>query len=147
MIAKLRPAAAVRPVARLEILAYAPTEFFHCQHCEVAFAEMGLGARLRAAERRAGLLPPDLVREYAAIADWVASCRDRYSPRLSVRVVDAASIEGVLKALRHRVRRFPAFIFDGRERIVGFDHERLEAALTRRLGDGAEGGPPDGGGG
>ena len=23
------------PVARIEILAYAPTEFYHCQHCEV----------------------------------------------------------------------------------------------------------------
>jgi hypothetical protein len=43
-------------------------------------------------------------------------------------------VQGVIAAIRHRVRRFPAFIVDGRERIIGFDRARLEAALAERLG-------------
>lgn len=121
-----------RPSVRVEILAYAPTEFYHCQHCEVVWGHMGFGDRLHA-EQRKSALPEDLQAEYAAISDWVREAFDRYGERLTVKVVDAASIEGVYKALRHRSRRFPAFIIDGEERVLGFDRERLDASLTKRL--------------
>ncbi len=118
--------------ARVEILAYAPTEFYHCQHCEVVWGQIGLGGRLRE-EQRSSNLPPDLKAEYTAIADWVREAFDRYGARLTVKVVDAASIEGLFKALRYRSRRFPAFIIDGQERMAGFDRRRLDAALERRF--------------
>ncbi len=120
------------PSAQVEILAYAPTEFYHCQHCEIVWGHLGLGDRLRA-ERRSSALPDDLQAEYAAISDWVQKAFDRYGDRLRVKVVDAASIEGVYKALRYRARRFPSFIIDGQERLVGFDRNRLDAALAQRL--------------
>lgn len=125
------------PAARVEILAYAPTEFFHCGHCEFVWNQVGVGGRVHAEQRRSGLLPPDLQAQYDAISDWVLDALDRYGGRLAVKVVDAASVEGVLKALRHRVRRFPAFVLDGHQRIAGFDRGRLEAALAARLGPGA----------
>ncbi len=127
-----RPQAAAAPLARVEILAYAPTEFYHCQHCEVVFRQVGFGRGVHA-EQRESALPPDLQAEYAAISDWVREAFERYGERLSVKVVDAASIEGFFKAVRHRSHRFPAFIIDGQERLLGFDRERLNAALQRRL--------------
>jgi hypothetical protein len=118
---------------QVEVLTYAPTEFYHCQHCELVWDGVGLGRPIRAEQRAAGL-PPDLQTDYQALADWVADARRRYGERLQVRVVDVASVQGVIAAIRHRVRRFPAFIVDGRERIIGFDRARLEAALAERLG-------------
>jgi hypothetical protein len=115
---------------QVEILTYAPTEFYHCQHCEVVWDQVGLGPRIRADQRGVGL-PPDLQAEYEAISDWVGDAQRRYGTRLQVSVVDVASVEGVFKALRHRARRFPAFIVDGKERIVGFDRDKLDSALTR----------------
>jgi hypothetical protein len=120
------------PSAQVEILAYAPTEFYHCQHCEIVWGHLGLGQRLHA-EQRKNALPADLQAEYAAISDWVQRAFDRYGERLTVKVVDAASIEGLYKALRYRTRRFPAFVIDGQERIVGFSADRLNAALKQRL--------------
>jgi hypothetical protein len=117
---------------QLEILTYAPTEFFHCQHCEVVWDSVGYGQRIRAEQRGAGL-PADLQTEYTDIADWAAAAHQRYGDQLRISVVDVASIEGVIKALRHRARRFPAFIVDGRQAIIGFDAERLDAVLERRL--------------
>ena len=117
----------------LEILTYAPTEFYHCQHCEVVWHDIGLGPRIRA-EQRGAALPADLQAEYTAIADWVAGAHARYGEQLRVSVIDVASVEGVFKAVRHRARRFPAFIFDGSERVLGFDAERLDIVLERRLG-------------
>ena len=126
------------PVAQLEILAYAPTEFYHCQHCEIVWGHVGLGERLHR-EQRASALPDDLQAEYAAISDWVQRAFDKYGNRLAVRVVDAASIEGLYKSIRHRARRFPAFTLRGSPTITGFDERRLDAALAQRLaGEGGE---------
>jgi hypothetical protein len=119
-------------VARLEILAYAPTEMFHCLHCEAVWGHLGLGQAIHE-EQRQSLLPPDLGEEYERISDWVAGALDRHPGRLEVRLVDAASVEGVGKALRHRLRRFPAFVVNGRRTVVGFDPTRLEAAVSEAL--------------
>ena len=119
---------------RVEILAYAPTEFYHCQHCEVVWDHLGVGKPIHAEQRAAGL-PPDLQAEYADISAWVADAVARYGSQLTVRVVDAASMEGLWKSLRYRARRFPAFILDGQERVLGFDRARLDAALERRLAE------------
>ncbi len=116
--------ASPRPV-RLEIFASAPTEFFHCQHWEVVWHRIGLGQRWRA-EQRGAEQPPDLQEEYAEISDWILDASERYGDRLLVTLVDPASLGGFWKALHHRVRRFPSFVVDGRERIGGFEHERLD---------------------
>jgi hypothetical protein len=118
---------------QVEILTYAPTEFYHCQHCEVVWDQVGLGRSIRADQRGVGL-PPDLQQEYEAISDWVDSAHRRYGEHLQVKLVDVASLEGVFKALRHRARRFPAFIVNGTERIVGFDPAKLDSALARVAG-------------
>ncbi len=137
MAGRQRPQAWAGPVAQVEILAYAPTEFYHCQHCEVVWGQVGLGSRIRE-EQRESNLPPDLKAEYAEISEWVREAFDRYGERLSINVVDAASIEGIFKALRYRSRRFPAFIFDNQVRVQGFDRGRLDGLLAQRLGPGMQ---------
>ena len=120
------------PTARIEILAYAPTEFYHCQHCEVVWNHVGFGRGIHA-EQRESALPPDLQAEYASISAWVREAFDRYGERLTVKVVDAASIEGFYKSLRYGSRRFPVFVIDGEQRVAGFDRDQLDAALAQRL--------------
>lgn len=119
---------------KLQILAYAPTEFFHCQHCEVVWKQIGLGDRMHEEQRASGLLPPDLTSEYQAISDWVVDAAGRYGERLSIQLIDAVSLEGVWKALRYRLRRFPAFIIGDQKPIAGFDRARLDAELAESLG-------------
>src|SRR5258708_29052781 len=120
------------PSAQVEILAYAPTEFYHCQHCEIVWGHLGLGARLHR-EQRSAALPDDLQAEYAAISDWARRAFDRYGDRLTVKVIDAASIEGLYKAIRYRARRFPVFIIGGADPIIGPHPHRLDPALAPRI--------------
>src|SRR5437763_3480398 len=47
----------MRPVS-VEVVAYTPTEFFHCMHCEVVWHEGGIGQKIHA-EQRESALPPD----------------------------------------------------------------------------------------
>lgn len=122
---------------RITVITYAPTIFRHCQHCEVAFEGVGLGERVHRAEAK-DALPDDLSLDYQRVSDWVHGLLERHRRGVRVSVVDAASIEGVLRSLRHGVRRFPAVIIDGARHQVepgaldGLDAE-VDAAVAARL--------------
>ncbi len=121
---------------RVEAITYAPTVFYHCQHCELTFEEMGIGERLRRQEAAEGL-PDDLAREYQALSDWSRELIARFGGRVHLTVIDAASIEGFLASLRYRVFRYPAVVIDRRERFLGPDLAAVLPAIERRLGAGA----------
>jgi hypothetical protein len=97
---------------------------------------MGIGERLRRQEA-ADALPDDLAREYQALSDWSHDLLARFGTRIRLRVIDAASIEGILASLRYRVFRYPAFVIDRREKFVGPDLGEVQRALERRLGSAA----------
>src|SRR5919198_6110713 len=123
----------MRPV-NITIITYAPTAFYHCQHCEVAFKEVGIGERLRRQEA-AEALPDDLAREYAELSDWSRGVVERHGARVHLDVVDAVSIEGVIASLRHRTFRYPTVVVDGRPIAIRSADGRREAdaAIDRRL--------------
>jgi hypothetical protein len=97
---------------RIEVLTRTPTEFFHCTHCEVAFHQVGIGKRFRA-EQRAAALPADVQAEFDVLASWIADLVERFGQQIQVELVDVASIEGFIKAVRHRLWRYPTIIVDG----------------------------------
>jgi hypothetical protein len=111
----------------VEIIAYAPTAFYHCTHCEVAWREMGKSNRVHE-EQLESSLPADLQREYLAVSDWMKEMFRVHCDRLIVKVIDAASIEGVFKSLRYNARRFPAVIVNGDTRFMG--KNSLQSATT-----------------
>lgn len=123
--------AAVRPV-NVQVIAYAPTVFRHCQHCEVAFAGFGVSRQMHGDEA-ADALPPELLREFQQISDWVHSLLARHPSGVTVTVIDAASIEGVWKSLRYGARRYPAVIVDGKEKVIGTDFAPADRLIDQRL--------------
>lgn len=125
------PLGAMKPVA-VQVIAYAPTIFYHCQHCELAFQEMGIGERLRRREA-AEALPEDLANEFQAVSDWVHALLIRHGARVRVDVLDAASIKGVLTSVRHRVARYPAVIVAGERAFVGLDFAAADDAIDRKV--------------
>lgn len=102
----------------VEIITYAPTAFYHCTHCEVAWREMGATNRIHD-EQVQSSLPADMAREYEQISDWVREMFRVHCDRLVIKVIDAASLEGVYKSLRHNARRYPAVIVGGTSRYTG----------------------------
>ena len=121
----------MRPVT-VEILAYTPTEFFHCMHCEVVWREGGIGQKIHAEQREASL-PPALAAQYNEIGAWATDLADRYGDRVRLQIIDAVSLEGAFKALRYRVGRLPAIVVDGRERCDASDLDRASELVARHL--------------
>src|SRR3990172_2926753 len=104
----------------VEIVAYAPTAFYHCTHCEVVWQQTGFSKGLHE-EQVASALPPDMMQDYQAVSDWVRRLFKIHCERVVVKVIDAASVEGLWKTLRHGLRRYPAVIIDRGAKFAGTD--------------------------
>jgi hypothetical protein len=102
----------------VEIIAYAPTAYYHCTHCEVAWREMGATNRIHE-EQIESSLPADLIREYQVVSEWVKEMFRVHCDAIVLKVIDAASIEGFYKSLRYNARRYPAVIVNRHTRFFG----------------------------
>ena len=123
----------------VQIVTYAPTVFYHCQHCEVAFGQAGLGDAVHREQAREAL-PADLRADFQVVSDWVHGLIERYGEQIRVRVVDAASIEGFAKSLRHRIKGYPALIVDGKTHRID-SVESLRSFVPAGLTGPSQGGP------
>lgn len=117
------------PPIRLDVVAPVPEGWGLCQSCEVLLAS----ARLDQAPPERGLdeLPPEWRADFQRLSALIFDLADRYGARITIRVYDPRSLPGLLKAVRHRVRRYPTFVIAGRDRVVGWDDAALEQALAR----------------
>jgi hypothetical protein len=116
----------------VEIIAYAPTAYYHCTHCEVAWREMGVDNRIHE-EQTQSSLPADLVMDYQRISDWVREIFRRHCDQVVVKIIDVASVEGFFKSLRYGVHRYPAVIIEGKSHFAGSSLEEASQAIARRL--------------
>ena len=79
-------------------------------------------------------LPSDLAREYQTLSDWVQGIINRYSDQVIIKVIDVASVEGLIKSLKYGVRRYPAIVIDGKKRFSGGDFRNAGEAIATLLG-------------
>ena len=75
--------------------------------------------------------------EYLRLSDWVRKTRQTHGQRVVVRILDVQSLAGFWKVITHRIRRYPTFLMDGGERVVGWEGDpdgALSRALARQSG-------------
>ncbi len=113
----------------IQVLAHAPTAFFQCRNCEVPLTHTGVGRAVRREQLDAGL-PAEMLEEYAQVSEWARQLAAECGDRIALEVIDVASVRGFWKALRHRARRYPAVIVDGR---LAPDLGSAEALVASRL--------------
>ncbi|MBI4637693.1 MAG: hypothetical protein HY727_15250 [Candidatus Rokubacteria bacterium] len=99
---------------------------------------MGLGRKVHRDQLDTGL-PDDLYQEFHQLSEWAGTLGEKFGGRVSIRLVDAASIEGFFKSLFRRFRRYPAFTVDG-ERYIGSDFARVDGLISERLAASTKGG-------
>jgi hypothetical protein len=97
----------------------------------VTWQVAGLGQKVHREQLDAGL-PDDLAAEFHSLSQWAHGLPQRYGSRVTVRLVDAASIEGFFKSLVRRLNRYPAFIVEGRK-YVGNDFLKVDALISESL--------------
>jgi len=120
----------MRPIS-LEIVTRVVTTFGQCRHCELFFDEAGLNKKVH--QKEANDYPPDLKEEFARLSDWLRELTRLYKHRLLIRLIDAQSLLGIYKSLRHRIRKYPTFIVEGKETYAGWDKNQLEGLLDKHI--------------
>ena len=118
----------------VEVIAYAPTQYFHCQHCEVLFQEADVqGVKKFHDDALETSMPAEMMQEYRDLSDWVLNTVERYGGRVVFKVIDAASMEGVLKSVRYGVHKYPAIVINRKDKQTGVDFKRAESLIDQNL--------------
>jgi hypothetical protein len=85
------------------------------------------------AEQRQSAMPEDMLRDYVKVSQWVNALVDRYGERVAIKVIDAASIEGVWKALRYGAHKFPTVIVNQQAKFVAGSFAQAGAFIEQQL--------------
>ena len=102
-----------------------------CAACEVMIGQ----ADLEPSPQDRGLdeYPPDWQEDLQRLSSIIYTLADRYQDRVRIRIWDPRSFQGLLKSIRYRVRRYPTFIVNGRDKSVGWDSDTLEQKVKEAL--------------
>ena len=115
----------------LQVIAPVISNFYHCMHCEQIFSQAGIGQQVHQEEIDG--YPEDVKQDFTRLSDWLFEIAHHYGDQIRIEVIDPQSIEGFFKSLRYWVRKYPAFIVNGREKLTGWDKATLDAMLQEQL--------------
>lgn len=129
----------MKPI-QVEVIAPVLESLSLCTACELVMSEANMGGS--SPHQALDEYPAEWQQEFQRLSDWVFELAGRYRGQVKVIVIDPRSPRGLLKSVRHRVRRTPAWIVDGRRCVVGWDRDALEQSVLAAIGRRAQ--PSDG---
>ena len=115
----------------LEIVTRVLTTYDHCRHCEVFFDQAGLDKKFH--QKEVNEYPSDLKEENVKLSEWIKELTRLYKHRLLIKLIDVQSPLGIYKSLRHRVRKYPTFIIEGKDVYTGWEKSQLEDLLDKYI--------------
>jgi len=98
-----------------------------CLSCEMLLAQASLDKAPH--ERGLDEYPPEWQAEFRRFSELVLDLSLRYADSVVIRIWDPRSLQGLLKAIRYGIHRYPAFVVDRSKKIVGLDPQPLDRAL------------------
>jgi hypothetical protein len=119
------------PPVPVEVIVPLPEGWGICLSCEMLMARANLDKA--PAERGLEEYPPEWQEDFHRLSDLVLDLAARYGNDVLIRIWDPRSLQGLLRSIRHGVRRYPTFVVAG-HKISGWDTARLEQTLAEALG-------------
>ena len=120
----------MKPIV-LEIVTDTITIYGNCRRCNIFFDEAGLNQKVY--QKEIEEYPADLIEDFNELSSWIKELNKLYKHRLLIKLIDVKSFVGIYKLLRHRIRKYPTFIVEGKETYTGWDKERLEGILDKYI--------------
>ncbi len=120
----------MKPI-RIEVVTHVLTVLSHAHTSRVFLNEAGVEEALN--RQDFDEYPREFKEEFLKLSDWMAELGRLYRHRIRVNIIDAKSITGIWKSLRHRFRKYPAFIVDRKDVVSGWDRQRLSDVLDAHI--------------
>ncbi|HBG75131.1 MAG: hypothetical protein A2X25_05140 [Chloroflexi bacterium GWB2_49_20] len=104
-----------------------PESWGLCLTCEalIAQADMDKGPHQRGLEE----YPSDWQADFQRFLEAILDLSLRYGDSVLIRIWDPRSLQGLFKAIRYCVHRYPSFIVSGQKKIVGLNIPQIEEAM------------------
>jgi hypothetical protein len=115
------------PKINLEILSLLPITYKQCTHCERFYDLAEVGDKVH--EQILREYPRNMLEDSQRLTTLVLELSDRYKDDISIQIIDPHSIPGMIRTLRFRLHKYPAFILNNQKVIVGWDRSALDQAL------------------
>jgi len=112
---------------RVEVITPLPEGWGLCVTCEAFMAQADLERRPH--DRSLDSFPPDWQKDFIQLSDLVELIARKYGDQVIIRLYDPRSIQGLAKSVRHGIRRYPAFLIEGKTRLFGLELEPIERAI------------------
>lgn len=77
--------------------------------------------------------PQEVKEEYLFLSTWIRELSQKYGPKILIKIIDAQSLLGFYKAIRHWIFRYPAFIINNKKTYSGKDKNYLDALLQEQM--------------
>ncbi len=107
-----------------------PTFFSHCPHCETMLKKADVNVN----EEIFSSYPRDVQEDYFKLSELTREVKKFYGERLSIKVIDPMSFEGIAKCIRYRTKKFPLFVVNGKEKMTGWlDIEELKDLVGKHI--------------
>ncbi len=114
----------------IEVLAHVLGSMNHCSHCQVFIDGVGVGDQIHQADLDS--YPADWIQEWHQLSDLILNLTERFAGQLVVKITDAQTPQGLWKALRLGIRKYPTFIVAS-EKYHGLDAEQVVSIVNRHL--------------
>jgi hypothetical protein len=113
----------MKPV-QIDVFFPVPEGWGMCTTCEMMMAQADMVQPPY--ERGLEEYPPDWQEDFKRLASTIYLLADRYPDNVKIRIWDPRSFQGLLKSIKHGVRRYPTFIVNGHNKITGWDNNKLD---------------------
>jgi hypothetical protein len=111
------------PPIQVDVVTPLPESWGLCVTCEAFLHQAGVDQPPD--QRSLEAFPPDWQQDFLRLSDLVQSISEQFGERVRMRLYDPRSLQGLAKAIRYGVRRYPTFIVEGRVKIAGLAREPL----------------------
>jgi len=112
---------------QVEVITPLPEGWGICLTCEALIAQAKMDKAPH--ERDLDEYPPEWQADYQRFSDVILDLSLRYGDSVMIRIWDPRSLQGLFKAIRYGVHRYPTFIVDRHKKVVGLDTSKLNESL------------------
>ncbi len=120
----------IKPI-QIDVFYPIPEGWGMCNPCELMMAQ----ANVSQAPQERGLdeYPAELIEEFQRFSNTIYALAERYHDQVLIKVWDPRSLQGMMKSIRHAVRRYPTFIINGQAKLIGWDTAKLDQQVQSAL--------------
>jgi hypothetical protein len=117
---------------KVDVIAPLPEGWGLCVTCEAFLAQADLDKSPQ--DRSLEAFPPDWMEEFSKLSEVVLELSRKFGDEILIRLFDPRSVQGMVKCVRHGVRKYPAFLVQGQQKVVGLNIEQIEQVIQAAKG-------------